>query len=140
MVRSGLSLLITLVLFVVTGCGSVTRNGAAGGVVGGAVGAGTGALVGSLIANGDVAASALVGGAIGIPVGIALGAYVFSQYDSRVQEERLIASYLANQSSISEQEAEIQRLREGVLLDSPSNPNFNQGVRKPFQGSTLGSH
>lgn len=140
MVRSGLSVLVTLVLLFATGCGSVTRNGVAGGVVGGAVGAGTGALVGSLIANGDVAASALLGGAIGIPVGIAFGAYVFSQYDSRVQEEKLLASYLANQASISEQEVEIQRLREQVLLDAPSNPNFNQGARKPFQGSTLGSH
>jgi len=136
MVRSVLSLFISLAIL--SGCGSVARNGVAGGVVGGAVGAGTGALVGSLIANGDVAATALLGGAVGIPVGVALGMYAFSQYDSRVQEDRLIATYLSNQASISEQEAEIQRLRQQVLEDAPANPNFNQGLRKPFQGSTLG--
>lgn len=136
MVRSVFTLLISIA---VIGCGSVTKNGALGGVVGGGVGAGTGALIGSVISNGDVAASALAGGAVGIPVGIALGV-ALSSYDSEVQEQRLIARYLAQQDSIVSQEAEIQQLREEVLTDSPSNPLYNQGVRRPFNGTTVGSN
>ncbi len=136
MVRPVLSLLISAALI---GCGSVPKNGAMGGVVGAGVGAGTGAIIGSVISNGDVAASALVGGAVGIPVGIALG-IALSSYDSEVQEQRLIARYLEQQNSIVSQEGEIQQLREEVLTDSPSNPYYNQGVRRPYNGVTAGTN
>jgi hypothetical protein len=135
MVRVVLSVLIISSLI---GCGSVNKNGAAGGLLGGALGAGTGALIASSISNGDVAASALLGGAVGVPIGIALGV-AYSAYDPKVQEQRLLDQYVENQYSIIDQEAEIQRLREQVIMDAPRNVYYNLGARKPFHGSTLGS-
>ena len=136
MIRSILPVFISIAL---VGCGSVAKDGALGGVLGAGVGAGTGALVGSIISNGDVAASALAGGAIGLPVGVAFGVLALTSYDSKVQDDRLIARYLDQQASIVDQEAEIQRLREEVLSDAPRNLNYNQGVRHQFYGTTIGS-
>ena len=134
-----LRLTLVLLFLSAVGCGSVTRNGAAGGIVGGGLGAGAGALVGSVIANGDVVRSALLGGAVGIPVGIALG-IAYSAYDPRVQEQRLVDQYVDNQYSIIDQEVEIQRLRQEVLSEAPTNVYYNLGARKPFHGTTLGNH
>ena len=137
MIRCCISSILSLSILV--GCGSVTRNGIAGGFTGGAVGAGAGALVGSMIANGDVVRSALLGGAIGIPAGIAMGV-VLSAYDSRVQEQKLLDQYVENQSSIIEQEAEIQRLRLEVLEEAPGNPYYNSNHRHLYHGIVSGTH
>ena len=120
---------------ILCGCGLSPVEAGFGGA---AVGAGTGAAIGSAMASGDVAASAGLGAAIGFPAGIVLALAVdglMSQSGSSKKDNT--AEINSNQHKISENNAEIEKLRHDVNQESPTGNPSEFHREKIFTGTTL---
>lgn len=121
------------------GCGFHAAPIAAGGAIGTGVGAGTGAIIGSVIANGDVAASALLGGAIGLPVGLVAGG-IYDYYSTESVRERKLKEIDANQKEIFSRQRQIDRMRDNLRNDGPSDSPPEELEEYQYNGATLGNY
>ena len=123
----------------VAGCSVDPAPVAAGGVIGAGVGAGTGAIIGAAISNGDVAASTLLGTAIGLPVGLIIGA-AYDYYSADSVRERKMDQVRANQEELFARQREIDRMREEIRNDAPTELPDESLREHQYNGPTLGNY